>query len=291
MRVRFAVLVVLAALCAVVVAQPEYGPACNIVNDCADVADDFPYCIDVNDDVDEEELRCVECYSDINCPAGYFCAKSDYPEIDGYDAARRWQCVEYGFPIGELCDPDVDVGDVEVGANDKMMCAFVTKYDEDEEPEDIQWEGACVNKQCYECVVSYGVVNNDNTVGVENRVCASRSYWGSGGSYRTYTKRSNRLLYQNTVAQMEFAILFFMIVNFVLVCCLAFENKLPIHDGAKGNKQPKKPKNKNKNKNKEKEKPVEDETKMDSVVSKPADDVKEAPAPPPADDDEPPAYL
>ena len=49
------------------------------------------YCIDVNDDVDEEELRCVECYSDINCPAGYFCAKSDYPEIDGYDAARRWQ--------------------------------------------------------------------------------------------------------------------------------------------------------------------------------------------------------
>ena len=42
MRVRFAVLVVLAALCAVVVAQPEYGPACNIVNDCADVADDFP---------------------------------------------------------------------------------------------------------------------------------------------------------------------------------------------------------------------------------------------------------
>ena len=60
-----------------------------------------------------------------------------------------------------------------------------------------------MNKQCYECVVSYGVVNNDNTVGVENRVCASRSYWGSGGSYRTYTKRSNRLLYQNTVAQME----------------------------------------------------------------------------------------
>ena len=85
----------------------------------------------------------------------------------------------------------------------------------------VQWEGACINRECYACQEGQGSITAD-------KVCASRSLAGAGASVYSFRGPGSILTFkQNTVAQLLLATTIFTALIMCCNCCLVFRSKLP----------------------------------------------------------------
>jgi len=230
MKVFGAVVVALFALCAVTSAFEEQGPVCINENQCAEYPD-TPLCRRAGLNATDDK-RCLECDPAVSaqgnpyasfCSPGDFCVRRDFLNHPVYGSFKMGECVDLDDPIGEVCDPDVNAGNVELGENDKFFCGFVSEWNDAGRPEAnaVQWEGACINRECYACQDGQGSITAD-------KVCASRSLAGAGASVYSYRGPGSILTFkQNTVAQLLLATTIFTALIMCCNCCLVFRSKLP----------------------------------------------------------------
>lgn len=179
------------------------GVPCTKANDCATGKHNI-YC--EPDAAGSATRRCVQCLADDDCDDGEFCVKAAATLSGAVLAAG--QCAPRAYPLGARCDARVTAATVVRGENERLYCGLVTAWEADGRPALAmpQWQGACVDKTCFECLV--GTVAG-------NRVCMTGEIAGAGGRWQTFRSETAGLS-QDTQAQLLLVIAVFSAASFAL---------------------------------------------------------------------------